>query len=174
MEREVLFSLSKAAGDFVVKTARSSGPGGQNVNKRDTKIHISHPASGAKSVCQTHRTQEKNRAEAFRRLVGSDVFQAWLRVELARRGISSEQERVGGPTGSRGEKVRTYNFPRDEVTDHRVGLTVRGVKSVLGGDIDAFVDALRVHGQSLSEGVAGEGEDGLDESETYRGEGVSR
>jgi len=143
MARELLFSLSKAAGDFVVKTARSSGPGGQNVNKRDTKVRISHPASGAKAECQTHRTQERNRAEAFRRLIGSDVFQAWLRIELAKRGVEGEPEHATGPIGSRGEKVRTYHFPRDEVTDHRVGLTVKGVKSILDGDIDVFVEALR-------------------------------
>lgn len=142
MSKELLFSLSKAAGDFVVKTARSSGPGGQNVNKRSTKVHITHPASGAKAECQTHRTQEQNRAEAFRKLIKSDTFQTWLRLELARRGVESTPERATGPTGSRGEKVRTYHFPRDEVTDHRVGLTIKGAQRVLDGDLDAFIEAL--------------------------------
>ena len=142
-ERELLFSLSKANGDFLVKTARSSGPGGQNVNKRDTKVHITHPASGAKAECQTHRTQERNRSEAFRRLVASKTFQMWLRLELSRRGVETQEQLGGtGPTGSRGEKVRTYHFPRDQVTDHRVGLTVTGVKRVLDGDLGEFVDAL--------------------------------
>ena len=142
-ERELLFSLSKANGDFLVKTARSSGPGGQNVNKRDTKVHITHPASGAKAECQTHRTQERNRSEAFRRLVASKTFQMWLRLELSRRGVETQGQLGGtGPTGSRGEKVRTYHFPRDQVTDHRVGLTVTGVKRVLDGDLGEFVDAL--------------------------------
>jgi peptide chain release factor 1 len=142
-ERELLFSLSKAKGDFVVTCARSSGPGGQNVNKRSTKVHITHPASGAKAECQTHRTQERNRSEAFKRLVEGETFQAWLRLELARRGVETPQEHGGiGPTGSRGEKVRTYHFPRDQVTDHRVGLTVTGVKRVLDGDLDEFVEAL--------------------------------
>jgi len=143
MSREVIFTLSKANGDFIVKTARSSGPGGQNVNKRDTKVHITHPASGAKAECQTHRTQERNRAEAFRRLVNGETFQTWLRLELARRGVESAPQHGGtGPTGSRGEKVRTYHFPRDEVTDHRVGLSVKGVKRVLDGDLDVFIEAL--------------------------------
>lgn len=143
MSKEILFSLSKAAGDFVVTTARSSGPGGQNVNKRSTKVHVSHPASGAKAVCQTHRTQEQNRAEAFRRLVNGEVFRTWLRLELARRGVESQPEHGGtGPTGSRGEKIRTYHFPRDEVTDHRVGLSVKGVERVLDGDLAAFITAL--------------------------------
>lgn len=142
MSKEILFSLSKAAGDFIVKTARSSGPGGQNVNKRDTKVHITHPASGAKAECQTHRTQEQNRSEAFRRLIKSDTFQAWLRLELAKRGVESAPEHATGPTGSRGAKVRTYHFPRDEVTDHRVGLTIKGVQRVLDGDLDAFIEAL--------------------------------
>jgi len=145
MDKTLLFSLSKSNGDFVVKTARSSGPGGQNVNKRDTKVHVFHPASGAKAECQTNRTQERNRSEAFRRLIRSEAFQKWLRLELARRGVDQPQEQgATGPTGSRGEKVRTYNFSRDEVTDHRVGLTVKGVKRVLDGDIDDFVGALTV------------------------------
>jgi len=141
-KRELLFSLSKANGDFVVKTARSSGPGGQNVNKRDTKVRVAHPASGATAECQTHRTQERNRAEAFRRLIEGEIFQTWLRLELAKQGVESAPDHATGPTGSRGSKVRTYHFPRDEVTDHRVGLTVKGVKQVLDGDLDAFIEAL--------------------------------
>jgi len=139
--RELLFSLSKANGDFVVTTARSSGPGGQNVNKRDTKVTVKHPASGAQATSQVHRTQERNRADAFRRLVESEAFQAWLRLELARHGVE-EVEHTTGPTGSRGAKIRTYNIPRDTVTDHRVGLTVRGAQDVLDGKIEPFVEAL--------------------------------
>jgi len=141
MSREVLLTLSKANGDFVVTTARSSGPGGQNVNKRDTKVYVAHPASGAKTSCQTHRTQERNRAVAFRRLIASKKFQTWLKLELARRGVEAA-EHATGPTGSRGEKVRTYHYPRDEVTDHRVGVSVRGVKDVMDGHLDVFIDAL--------------------------------
>jgi len=137
----ILFSLSKANGDFIVTTSRSSGPGGQNVNKRDTKVTVKHPASGAVGRCQTHRTQEQNRTEAFRRLVASETFQTWLRLEIARHGVETV-DRAQGPTGNRGERVRSYHVPRDEVTDHRVGLTVKGVKRVLDGDLDEFVEAL--------------------------------
>lgn len=143
MSKEVILSLSKAKGDFVVKTARSSGSGGQNVNKRDTKAQITHPASGARGECQTHRTQEQNKAEAFSRLITSDRFQTWLRIELAKRGIKLKDTATTGPTGMRGEKVRTYNLVRDTVVDHRAGFSVRGVQHVLDGNIDEIVASLK-------------------------------
>ena len=141
--REIILSLSKKKGDFVVSTSRSSGPGGQNVNKRDTKVRITHPASGAFGESQTHKEQEKNRREAFRRLVDSPKFQTWLRAELARRGHTEAPGGLDGPTGSRGEKIRTYHFPRDEVVDHRIGLKTKGVKKVLDGRLDEIVRSLR-------------------------------
>lgn len=142
--REPLLTLSKAKGDFVVLTSRSSGPGGQNVNKRETKVCIRHPASGATATCQEHRTQEQNKAAAFRRCVESETFRAWLRLELARRGLISEGATSGdtGPTGSRGAKIRTYHGPRGTVTDHRTG-TVAPLDRVLDGDLSEFLGEVR-------------------------------
>jgi peptide chain release factor 1 len=141
--KEVILSLSKKKGDFIVTAARSSGPGGQNVNKVNSKIQITHLASGATGMSQTFRTQEKNRREAFRRLVDSSKFQTWLRMEIAKRLNTESPREQEGPTGSRGEKVRTYNYSRDEVIDHRTGLKIKGIQKVLDGEIDELIDSVR-------------------------------
>ena len=134
MEKRLLFSLSKANGDFVVKTSRSSGSGGQNVNKRDTKVRIEHPASGAVAVCQTHRTQEANKREAFRRLVAKPEFQKWINIEAAHRGVP---ERVQHQRQT--ERIRTYHKPRGTVTDHRTGVVAK-YDDVLDGKLDVFME----------------------------------
>lgn len=141
--RKLIFSLSKKNGDFVVQTFRSSGPGGQNVNKRDTAVRITHPASGAVGESQTHRKQFENRKEAFKRLTESKKFKEWLKVELARRGVQGQERPGDGPTGSRGERVRTYNMVRDEVVDHRIGLHVNYAQSVLDGNLDDIITGLK-------------------------------
>lgn len=141
--KEIILSLSKKNGDFIVKYSRSSGSGGQNVNKRSTKAQVIHPASGARGESQTYRTQEKNRREAFKRLCNSEKFKAWLRVELAKRGVTGASSGQEGPTGSRGEKIRTYNLVRDEVTDHRMGLRVNDAQAVLDGKLDSILLELK-------------------------------
>lgn len=138
-DKEIILSLSKKKGDFIVTASRGSGPGGQNKNKRDTKIRITHPASGANAECQTYRTQEKNRREAFKRLCDSPKFKTWLRIELAKRGVSGGVKEQAGPTGGRGEKIRTYNLVRDEVIDHRIGLHVNDTEAVLNGNLDEII-----------------------------------
>ena len=140
--KEIILSLSKKNGDFIVQTYRSSGPGGQNVNKRDTAVRIIHPASGAVGESQTHRKQFENRREAFRRLAASSKFKTWLKTELTRQGFLNSIERQEGPTGSRGERVRTYNAVRDEVVDHRIGLHVKGMQDVLDGNLEPIVTKL--------------------------------
>ena len=130
-----------------MKASRSSGSGGQNVNKRSTKIEITHPPSGAKAVCQTHRTQEQNKKEAFRRLLKTDKFKAWLRVELAKKGVEEAPEGQGGPTGDRGQKIRTYNLVRDEVKDHRSGISYQGAEKILAGDLDRIIRDCRLEGE---------------------------
>jgi len=141
-QREILFSLSKEKGDFIVKFSTSQGKGGQNVNRRSTKATITHPASGAQAYCQVHRSQKDNKREAFRRLLETPKFKTWLRIELARRGVETQPTGQQGPTGSRGEKIRTYNAPRDEVKDHRTGTTISGINRVLDGDLDQILDDL--------------------------------
>lgn len=142
-KKEIVLSLSKKKGDFTITACRSSGPGGQNVNKRATKVRIKHPASGAVGESQTHKAQAMNRKEAFKRLVGSQKFQTWLRITLAERGLPEANNSHGEPTGNRGQKVRTYNMIRDEVIDHRSNLKIRGVKNILDGDLDEIIISLQ-------------------------------
>ncbi len=137
---KIILSLSKKKGDFIVKASKSSGPGGQNVNKRNTKINIIHTNSGAQATCQTYRTQEMNRKEAFRRLLETPIFKTWLRVELARRGVETNLQRQETPND---ERIRTYHFLRDEVEDHRSGLKIKGVKKVLNGEIDLLIESVQ-------------------------------
>ncbi len=84
----LLFSVAK--NQFVVETSRGSGPGGQNKNRRDTKVVIRHPSSGAVGMAQDERTQEQNKKIAFRRCVESKKFQSWLRLEIAKRAQGEE------------------------------------------------------------------------------------
>ena len=142
MVSEPILRLTKK--DFTVTTSRSSGKGGQNVNKRDTKVRVRHQASGAVGVSETHRTQAANKKEAFRRMTETKEFKNWLKVELARRGVE-EQETLGGqgPTGGRGEKIRTYNYPRGTVKDHRTG-AVGKLEGILDGDMDEFLGEVRL------------------------------
>jgi protein subunit release factor A len=131
--KELLFSLSKAKGDFIVTTARSSGAGGQNVNKRDTKVVIRHPASGTMATSQTHRTQGANRRAAFQRLVALPEFLAWVKLEAARRGVplAVQHERQT-------QRIRTYHEPRGTVVDHRTGATGRYC-DVLNGKLEPLL-----------------------------------
>lgn len=143
LDPSVILSLSKEKGDFVVSTARSSGKGGQNVNKRDTKVRVVHPASGAMGVAQEHRTQERNKAAAFRRCVESKEFKQWLHLELVRRGFRLQTNAAPlGPTGARGSHIRTYNYPRGTVVDHRTG-TVGVLADTLDGDVEGFLAEVR-------------------------------
>jgi len=135
-----ILSFSKDKGDFEVKTCRGSGPGGQNRNKRDTAVIITHKASGLRARCEQYRTQEENKAAAFRKLVTSEEFLLWVKLKLIENGINTETERPSGPTGSRGNKIRTYNIPRDEVIDHRTGKKIKGVQRVLDGELDLLMD----------------------------------
>jgi peptide chain release factor 1 len=136
-EKEVILSLSHDKGDFTLQFFRASGHGGQNVNKRSTAARVVHPASGAAGQSQTFRTQGENKREAFRRLVESPRFKEWLRITLAEMGIQGAPQGPGKPTGDRGEKVRTYNFPRGEVICHDTGK-----RYPLGKILDGYLDEI--------------------------------
>ena len=117
---------------------RSAGPGGQSVNTTDSAVRITHKPTGIVVGCQEERSQLQNREKAMRYLRARLLQRA--QEEAAAKEAAARRSQVG--TGERAEKIRTYNFPENRVTDHRVKLTVHQLQDVLAGDIDAFVDAL--------------------------------
>ncbi|MEW6542548.1 MAG: peptide chain release factor 1 [Nitrospirota bacterium] len=125
--------------DLKIDTFCSSGPGGQGVNTTYSAVRITHVPTGVVVSCQDERSQLKNRNKAMRTLRARivEAERAKQEAEIAQ----SRKAQVG--TGERSEKVRTYNFPQNRVTDHRVGLTLHKLDQVLAGDLDEIVEALR-------------------------------
>ena len=124
--------------DLQIDVYRSSGPGGQSVNTTDSAVRITHTPTGIVVACQEERSQLQNREKAMRYLRARLLQRA--QDEAAAKEAATRRSQVG--TGERAEKIRTYNFPENRVTDHRVKLTVHRLQGVLEGDIDEFVDAL--------------------------------
>ncbi len=124
--------------DLDVQVFRSSGPGGQSVNTTDSAVRITHKPTGIVVGSQEERSQLQNREKAMRYLRARLLKQA--QGEAAAKEAADRRSQVG--TGERAEKIRTYNFPENRVTDHRVKLTVHQLQEVLAGGIDPFVDAL--------------------------------
>jgi peptide chain release factor 1 len=124
--------------DLRVDIFHSSGAGGQNVNKVATAVRITHIPTGIVVVCQDERSQLKNRTKAMTHLRSRlyDLEQQRQEAELT----ASRRSQVG--TGDRAEKIRTYNFPQDRITDHRIGLTVHNLSQRLDGDLDDMIDAV--------------------------------
>jgi len=125
-------------GDLEFQVFRSSGPGGQSVNTTDSAVRITHKPTGIVVGSQEERSQLQNREKAMRYLRARLLKQA--QDEAAAKEAADRRSQVG--TGERAEKIRTYNFPENRVTDHRVKLTVHQLQDVLEGGIDPFVDAL--------------------------------
>lgn len=125
--------------DLEIDVFRSTGPGGQSVNTTDSAVRITHKPTGVVVTCQDEKSQLQNKEKALR-ILRSRLMQA----ERERRDDElSSARRSQVKTGSRSEKVRTYNYKENRVTDHRVGLTVKALEQVLGGDLDPLVDELR-------------------------------
>lgn len=130
--------------DLKIDVYRSGGHGGQHVNTTDSAVRMTHLPTGIVVTCQDERSQIKNREKALKilraRLLDKMIQEQESQVAEARK------SQVG--TGDRSERIRTYNFPQNRVTDHRIGLTLHRLESILDGDLDEIIDALIVNDQS--------------------------
>lgn len=124
--------------DVEIATFRSSGPGGQNVNKVESAVRILHKPSGLVVACQEERSQHKNKEKALKLLRAR--LQAKHEEEQHKK--QSQQRRIQVGSAARSEKIRTYNFPQNRVTDHRIDLTLHQLPEVMEGNIDELIDAL--------------------------------
>lgn len=125
--------------DLEISFFRSSGPGGQNVNKVETAVRIIHKPSGVVVASQAGRSQHANREQAMN-ILRAKLYEARQIEEQTRLG-AFRREQIG--TADRSEKIRTYNFPDDRVTDHRINKKWHGIEKILNGDIDKIVEAFQ-------------------------------
>jgi len=134
--------------DLKIDVYRSSGPGGQSVNTTDSAVRITHLPTGEVVACQEERSQLQNKERAMRILRARLLERAQQEQRAA---IAAERKSAVG-TGDRSEKIRTYNFPQNRVTDHRTGVTLHKLPQVLEGDLDELIDALVARGRAVSLG----------------------
>ena len=146
------------AKDLRIDTFCSSGPGGQSVNTTYSAVRITHLPTGLVVSCQDEKSQIKNRAKGLR-VLRSRLYE--LELEKQQEKIGAERRSMVG-TGDRSEKIRTYNFPQNRLTDHRIGLTLHQLDLIMEGKIDAIVEGLTTYYQTekLKEQAAGENTNG--------------
>ena len=127
--------------DLKVDFYRASGPGGQNVNKTSSAVRITHLPTGIVVQCQDDSSQHKNRSRAMRHL-RARVFEKHQEEQKAQRD-AERRSQIG--SGDRSQRIRTYNFPQDRITDHRIGMTLHGIEKFLEGHIQVMLDSLLEH-----------------------------
>jgi peptide chain release factor 1 len=125
--------------DLRFDTFRASGAGGQHINKTDSAVRITHIPTGFAVACQEERSQIKNREKAMKLLRSRLLEQMQEKAEKEM--ADNRKSQVG--SGERSEKIRTYNFPQDRVTDHRINMSFHNLPSIMEGKMDSIVDALR-------------------------------
>jgi peptide chain release factor 1 len=130
--------------DLKVDVYRSSGPGGQSVNTTDSAVRITHLPTGLVVTCQDEKSQHKNKAKAMK-ILKARLLEA---LEEQRQSELSAERRSQVGSGDRSERIRTYNFPQNRVTDHRVGLTIYKLGDILEGKLDELIDPLKLHFQT--------------------------
>ncbi|MBE5811484.1 MAG: peptide chain release factor 1 [Clostridiales bacterium] len=131
-------------GDLRIDTYRASGHGGQHINKTDSAVRITHLPTGMVAACQSERSQIQNRARAMQLLRTRLLEEKRTASDAA----YAENRRIQVGTGDRSERIRTYNFHEGRVTDHRIGLTIYAIHSIMDGDLDEIIDALKAEEQA--------------------------
>jgi peptide chain release factor 1 len=132
------------AKDLRIDVFRAGGHGGQSVNTTDSAVRIVHIPTNTMVVCQDEKSQHKNKSKAMK-VLRARLYERELKKSLEEQG-SQRRAMVG--TGDRAEKIRTYNFPQDRVSDHRINLTLHNLPKIMAGDLDPIITALRTHAQA--------------------------
>jgi len=130
--------------EIKVDVYRSTGPGGQSVNTTDSAVRLTHLPTGLVVTCQDEKSQHKNKAKALK-VLRARLLDAAIREQNEKR---SEERKTQVGTGDRSGRIRTYNFPQGRVTDHRIGLTLYKLESILEGEITELISGLTTHYQA--------------------------